>query len=122
MGAYQGVYRPIQLFSSPISGPPTFALLPGAHSTGDLSDLGGRGRIAGTVKVDSTPDYPVRRRVRLFDRRDNRLVRETWSNPATGAYSFEYINPARTYVVIAYDHTGVFNAEIRDNVTPEAMP
>lgn len=119
---YSGRFRPIVLFSAPLSGPAIHSLAPRTRSTGDLSDLGGAGRIAGTVRVDSTPDYPVRRRVRLFDRRDNRLVRETWSSPETGAYAFEHINPARTYVVIAYDHTGVFNAEIRDNVTPEAMP
>lgn len=72
--------------------------------------------------VDSTPDYPVLRRVRLFDRRDNRLVREVWSDPTTGAYKFEFINPDRRYVVIAYDHAGVYNAEIRDNITPVLMP
>lgn len=98
-------------------------MLPAAlHSTRDLSEFGGAGRIAGTVMFDSTPDYPVWRRVRLFDRRDNRLVRETWSDPITGAYRFDDINPARLYVVIAYDHTGVYNAEIRDSITPERMP
>ena len=120
---YSGRLRPIMIFSDPLTGAPSVHLQPRPlHRTRDLSELGGAGRIAGTVKVDSTPDYPVWRRVRLFDRRDNRLVRETWSNPVTGAYSFDYINPARLYVVIAYDHTGIFNAEIRDSVTPEAMP
>ena len=120
---YSGRLRPIMIFADPLSGAPSVRLQPRPlRRTRDLSDLGGRGRIAGTVKVDSTPDYPVWRRVRLFDRRDNRLVAETWSDPVTGGYAFDYINPARTYVVIAYDHTGVFNAEIRDNVTPEAMP
>ena len=120
---YSGPLAPITILSDPhIGGPSASILLRREISTRDLSDLGGRGRIVGTVKVDSTPDYPVWRRVRLFDRRDNRLVRETWSDPVTGAYAFEYINPARLYVVIAYDHTGVYNAEIRDSVTPEAMP
>lgn len=122
MSAYQGVYRPIQIVSAPVAGPPVGALLSGARSTGDLTDLGGLGRIAGTVKVDSNPDYPVWRRVRLFDRRDSRLVREMWSDPVTGAYAFDGINPARRYVVIGYDHTGVHNAEILDNVAPELMP
>lgn len=120
---YSGPLAPITILSDPhIGGPSASILLRREISTRDLSEFCGAGRIAGTVKVDSTPDYPVWRRVRLFDRRDNRLVRETWSSSETGAYSFEGINPARTYVVIAYDHTGVFNAEIRDNVTPEAMP
>ena len=122
MIAYQGIYRPIQIVSAPVAGPPGAALLPIARSTGDLTDLGGLGRITGTVKVDSNPDYPVWRRVRLFDQRDNRLVRETWSDPISGAYAFEHINPDRLYVVISYDHTGVYNAEILDAVTPELMP
>ena len=62
------------------------------------------------------------RRVRLFDQRDNRLVAETWSDRVTGAYRFDYINPARVYVVVSYDHTGVYNAEILDAVAPELMP
>lgn len=84
--------------------------------------MGGAGRIAGTVKNAGTPDFPVWRRVRLLYRRDGRLVREVWSDPATGAYSFDYINPAYTYTVIAYDHTGQYNAEISDDITPEPMP
>lgn len=119
---YSGPLAPITILSDPhVGGPSASILMRREISTRDLSEFGGAGRIAGTVKVDSTPDYAVWRRVRLFDRRNNALVRESWSNPVTGAYSFEGINPARTYVVIAYDHTGVFNAEIRDSVTPEAM-
>ncbi|MFM6988247.1 MAG: hypothetical protein ACKOXG_06195 [Arenimonas sp.] len=120
---YSGRLRPIMIFSDPLTGAPSARLqLRPLHRTRDLSDLGGRGRIAGTVKVDSSPDYPVWRRVRLFDQRDNRLVAETWSDPVTGAYAFEYINPSRVYVVVSYDHTGVYNAEILDAVAPELMP
>jgi len=119
---YSGPLRPILVFDAPLPGPPSAGVIPLLRTTRDLSDLGGNGRIAGTVKIDSTPDYPVWRRVRLFDKRDNRLVREVWSDPVTGAYVFEYINPARLYVVIAYDHTGAYNAEIRDAITPELMP
>lgn len=119
---YSGRLRPIMIFEAPIVGAPTSRALLPLSRTRDLSDLGGAGRIAGTVKVDSNPDYPVWRRVRLFDQRDNRLVAETWSDPVTGAYSFDYINPARLYVVVSYDHTGVYNAEILDALTPELMP
>lgn len=121
---YSGRLRPIMIFETPLpAGAPTVRQAPQTlYRTRDLSEFGGAGRIAGTVKVDSTPDYPVWRRVRLFERRDNRLVRETWSNPVTGAYGFDYINPARLYVVVSYDHTGVYNAEILDAVTPELMP
>lgn len=119
---YSGPLRPILVFDAPLPGPPEARVMPLMRTTRDLSDLGGNGRIAGTVKVDSSPDYPVWRRVRLFDRRDNRLVRETWSDPVTGAYVFEYINPARLYVVVSYDHTGVYSAEALDSMTPELMP
>ena len=119
---YSGPMRPICVFDAPLAGPPAAGVIPRLSSTRDLSDLGGNGRIAGTVKIDSSPDYPVWRRVRLFDRRDNRLVRETWSDPVTGAYAFEYINPTRQYVVVAYDHSGVYNAEVLDALTPELMP
>lgn len=119
---YAGRFRPIPLFSAPLSGPATHALATRTHATGDLSDLGGAGRITGRVKVDSNPDYPVRRRVRLFDQRDNRLVAEQWSDPVTGLYSFDNINAARRYVVISYDHTGVYNAEVLDAMEPEPMP
>ena len=116
---YAGALNTIPIFADPISGPVSGRLLPGMDTT---RDVGGAGRIAGSVKVDSSPDYPVCRRIRLFDRRDNRLVRETWSDPVTGAYVFAHINPSRLYVVIAYDHTGTYNAEIRDAITPELMP
>lgn len=120
---YAGVYRPLTLFRSPLSGPPQGTKRIGAFlRTRDLSDLGGGGYIAGTVKNAGTPDFPVWRRVRLLCRRDCRLVRESWSDPITGAYSFHYINPSYTYTVIAYDHTGQYNAEISDDITPESMP
>ena len=119
---YSGIYRPIMIYADPISGPPVAQVLPALQSTRDLSELGGSGRIAGTVKVDSTPDYPAWRRVRLFVKRDGRLVREVWSNPVTGEYSFDYVSLSLQFIVIAHDHTGVFNAEVRDSITAEAMP
>lgn len=120
---YTGRLRPIMIFEAPLAGVPAARMLPlPLRRTRDLSELGGNGRIAGTIKNDGNPDYPVWRRVRLFDQRDNRIVGETWSDRVTGAYSFDYINPARRYVVISYDHTGVYNAEVLDAVTPELMP
>ena len=83
--------------------------------------IGGRGRIAATVKEKATPDLPVYRRVRLFRDRDGLMIAETWSNPVTGAYAFEYIDQSYTYSVISYDHTGNFRAVIADNLTPEPM-
>ena len=120
---YSGIYVPIRLFSAPVlPGKPTAMSVPGPfYRSADLQD-GGFGRIRGTVRVDSTPDYPVWRRVRLYNKRDGRLIREQWSDPVTGAYAFEQINHAVEYVVVAHDHTGVYNAEIRDSITPDQMP
>jgi hypothetical protein len=79
----------------------------------------GKGQIAGTTKIKGTPDVPVSRRVRLFDLKTGILVRETWSDPATGVYEFVDIDPAREYLVVAHDHTRTYNAAVADLVTPE---
>lgn len=82
---------------------------------------GGAGRVTGTVKTKGTPDYAVHRRVRLINERDGAVVRETWSDPVTGVYAFDYVDPAPTYTVLAYDHTHAFRAVVADNLTPGAM-
>lgn len=81
--------------------------------------LAGRGSIAATVKEDGTPtDTPVRRKVRLFRDRDGLMVRETWSNATTGAYTFTEIDENETYSVVSYDHNNNFRAVIADRITP----
>lgn len=86
----------------------------------DALDGGAFLRIAGTVKLDASPDVPVARRVRLFEQSTGRCVRETWSDPVTGAYEFKLLKNQR-YFVVTTDHTESYNAVIKDNVTPEAM-
>ena len=79
-------------------------------------------QITGTVKEKGVPDdRPVARRVMLFDERTYAVVRETWSDPATGAYRFEKISPVPRYVVIAYDYRHNFRAVIADNLRAEPM-
>ncbi len=83
----------------------------------------GNHRITGTVKEKAVPnDRPVSRRVFLFDERRHVLVRETWSDPVTGVYSFDEINSVPRYVVIAYDYKHNFRAVIADNLRAEPMP
>lgn len=84
-------------------------------------EFSGRGRIAGTVKVKGTPNVPTKRRVRLLRDRDFLLVRETWSDPVTGAYAFHEIDERYTYSVIADDYEGNFRAVLADRVVPEVM-
>lgn len=81
---------------------------------------GGNYQITGTVTELGTAG---RYRVRLFDRRTARCIRETWS-AADGSYSFPYIAyRANGYFVVAYDHgDNPLNAAIADFVTPEPMP
>ena len=74
--------------------------------------FGGSGRIAGTVKEKGTPDQPLQRRVQLYDETRSMLVAQTWSDPNTGAYLFENIDPTFTYTVISYDYTGMYRAVI----------
>lgn len=83
---------------------------------------GGGGRIAATVKQVGTPNAPVWRRVRLLDRCSARCIRETWSDPVTGAYEFANIALNREYTVVGYDHTGLHNAVIADPILAEPMP
>ena len=79
-------------------------------------------RITGTTKNKATPsDIPVARRVRLHEQSSGRIVRETWSDATTGAYSFTGIR-LTTYYVVSFDHTNTFGGVIADNLTPEPMP
>ena len=90
----------------------------------DLQDGGGY-CIYGTTELDADPtDVPVRRRVQLYNQRDGRLVRETWSDAATGAYRFDHIRggDGTRYFVVAFDHTGDKRAVVADNLLPEVMP
>lgn len=96
---------------------------PSAIATARDVEFGGAGVVSGTVKRDADPvDLPMRRRVRLFDERSGLLVREAWSEAATGAYSFAGLDATRTYTVVAYDHEHHYRAVIADNMTPEAAP
>lgn len=86
-------------------------------------EFGGSGRIAGTVKRDADPsDLPLKRRVRLHREQDGMLIREVWSHPVTGAYSFDYIDASKQYTVITYDYEHNYRAVIADNILPELMP
>jgi len=80
------------------------------------------GRIRGTVRHRDAPgDTPVRRRVRLFRWRDGLLVGEQWSDAATGAYDFEWVEFDQVYTVIADDYAGNWRAVIADQLQLEPM-
>lgn len=93
---------------------------PGGDSLGkpfsgaDVQD-GGTYFIDGTVGIDSTPDIPVHRKVRLFCTHSGRLVREMWSDPVTGAYRFEHMRIG-PWTVMSHDYAGNYNAVVADNI------
>ena len=84
----------------------------------------GRYRTYGTVELAGTPNLLLRRRVELWNQRDKRMVRETWSDATTGAWSFDHIRggDGTRYSAVTYDHTGQKQAVIADNLKLEAMP
>jgi len=79
----------------------------------------GPGRVAGTVK--NTPATPVHRKVHLLREPTLELVRSQWSDPVTGAYSFDGVDTTCTYTVLSFDHTQAFRAVVADRVVPEVM-
>lgn len=85
-------------------------------------NFGGTGRVSGTTKVKGTPNFAVHRRVRLHRERDGLIVREQWSDPVTGAYSFDNIDANQKYTVVTHDYEHSFRAVIADNITPDPMP
>lgn len=76
-----------------------------------------QGRVQGTTKDKGTPNVPVSERVRLYRERDGMLIRDAWSAPGTGVYSFDYVEEWETYTVISYDHNGNFRAVVADGLT-----
>ena len=76
----------------------------------------GIGRLRGTTKDKGTPNVPVSERVRLYRMRDGLLLREVFSTPGTGAYSFDYIDETETYFVISFDHDLAYRAVVADNL------
>lgn len=80
--------------------------------------------IAGSVKrriQGVVADEPLRRRVLLIDEATFTVVRETWSDAATGAYAFEHIDAQPQYLVIAFDHEGRHRAVIADKLRAQAL-
>lgn len=118
----KGVARYIADFTPPAArlpdpDPVSGLIIPSGYRQ-DIED-GGAFRITGIV---TELGIAGRYRVRLFDRKSARCIREVWS-AADGSYSFQNIAYRENgYFVIAYDHgDNPLNAAIGDLVTPEPM-
>lgn len=85
-------------------------------------DFQGEGRIHGTVKKKGEPaNSPLRRKVLCMDMLTSTVMDETWSDAATGEYTFLYLDRSRKYTVLSYDHSLAYRAAIADSLTPEKM-
>lgn len=84
---------------------------------------GGAGRIWGTTKTKGTlTNVPTKARVVLFHQRSKLLVRETWSDPATGAFEFIGIDTRQDFLVLAEDAAGSFRPVAASRLVPEVAP
>lgn len=84
-------------------------------------ECGGNGCIYGPVELYvQAGNIPLSRRVRLHRSRDGLLVRETWSD-AQGNYRFDGITERYTYDVIAWDHEGLQQSVVANDLQPEPM-
>lgn len=69
-------------------------------------------------------NLPARRRVQLFRLEAQGVrgpIQETWSDPDTGVYLFEWL-ASGTYRAIADDYLLLKNSVIADRLTSEPMP
>lgn len=77
-------------------------------------------RIAGTLKLVGPPLTPAQRRVVLLERDSLRVVRGVYSDE-NGDYSFEKLGGYEAnYIVLGVDQTGVYNADVADNIAAGA--
>lgn len=79
-----------------------------------------RHRLAGTVTVDG---LPAQKRILVIDRNTFAIYAQTLSNPVTGAWEVYGLPqyPERSLLVLAFDDTGNYNAEVADQVSQVTM-
>lgn len=83
-------------------------------------EFGGAGRIFGTTETKGTPsNVPAKSRVLLLHQRSRLLVRETWSDPVTGEFSFEGLDVQQEFLALAEDAGGNFAAVAAQRLVPE---
>ena len=110
------IHGALQAGSQEFGGMGTVSFASGLYKVRDM-EHGGDGTIHGTVKVKGTPNnVPVARKVRLIRDVDALCIRETWSDPITGAYTFAEIDRTVSYTVLSYDYTESFRAVVADRV------
>ena len=97
----------------------------GSASRVDLArdiEFGGAGTVYGTTKTKGTPNLPTKARVVLLHQRSKLPVRETWSDPVTGAFAFTGIDTNQQFLTLAEDAAGNFRPVAANRLTPEVLP
>lgn len=97
------IESPLTCAPAAIAGPPIARLLQDAI-TWDAVD-GGNATVSGIVTLNGVPGA---RKVRLHTLNNGRLIRETWSDPVTGAYRFERLRD-QPYYVWSEDYMRVYD-------------
>ena len=96
-----------------------------AHSLQMARDIehGGPGTIYGTTKTKgASANTPTHARVVLLHQRSKLPVRETWSDPVTGAFAFTGIDTTQQFLTLAEDAAGNFRPVAANRLTPEVLP
>ncbi|SHH33180.1 hypothetical protein [Desulfofustis glycolicus] len=95
------------------------SIIPMMLQIGERSPIAHRHKLAGTVTVDG---LPARRTIVAFDRRNLDYAGSTISDAETGKWDITNLNefPERTLLVVAFDTTGYYNAEVADYITQVA--
>lgn len=104
----KGIARYTDTFTPPARLPdpdPAVCVLGASARLVDLEDGGALSVIEPVTRMNS----PVSRRVRLCDQISGRVVREQWSDPATGLVTFTDLREG-PWALYALDHTGEFEA------------
>ena len=85
------------------------------------AEVGGLGTLYGTTKIKGTPNLPTKARVVLLHQRSKLPVRETWSDPVTGAFAFTGIDTNQQFLTLAEDAAGNFRPVAANRLTPEVL-
>lgn len=86
--------------------------------TRDMID-GGNGQFTNPPNTPILKDGVIyQARIRVFEERSGRLIREQWSNE-DGTWSIAYLRRGQTYLLVAYD--GAYPAQAYDFRTPDLM-
>lgn len=119
--------RPVQTarsrFPVAASAPmPAFSTVRLMASSARDTEFGGPGTIYGTTTTKGTPNTHTKARVVLLHQRSKLPVRETWSDPVTGAFAFTGIDTAQQFITLAEDAAGNFRPVAANRLTPEETP